>query len=382
MSETKTPGSWGGARRGAGRKRVNGVGTSDKTKSIRLSNEEYENSLKLVEEGENWSAMARRVLASAYEALRNSNPEHVEVTDIDVTAPESEPERVEEVELIMEPNAHELLRPLLVFSHGFMSTRLDSPKLSAHLASHGYVVAAPQFPLSSRNTTADSPDPSDVVNQPGDVSFVLDTLLADPEFATDDVAAGGISLGGMTTLLVGLVPEYRDDRIDVLLPLTPATCLLPADAFAEATPPLLLAHGTSDAILPYDGHVVPFWEATNGPRRLVTYVDGTHTGFADVTEDLLDSSDHADSLGCGQIAGAVGDEPPDGVEDSLNPQCPGVCEDEELGIGMRPTRQGLLTRGIAHAFLDAELGGDEDAALWLDAGVGLQNEDVILEIGE
>jgi len=273
-------------------------------------------------------------------------------------------------------------RPLLVFSHGFMSTRLDSPKLSAHLASHGYVVAAPQFPLSSRNTTADSPDPSDVVNQPGDVSFVLDTLLADPEFATDDVAAGGISLGGMTTLLVGLVPEYRDERIDVLLPLTPATCLLPADAFAEATPPLLLAHGTSDAILPYDGHVVPFWEATNGPRRLVTYVDGTHTGFADVTEDLLDSSDHADSLGCGQIAGAVGDEPPDGVEDSLNPQCPGVCEDEELGIGMRPTRQGLLTRGIAHAFLDAELGGDENAALWLDAGVGLQNEDVILEIGE
>ena len=271
--------------------------------------------------------------------------------------------------------------PLIVFSHGFMSTRLDSPKLGKHLASHGYVFAAPEFPLSSRNTTADSPDSSDVTNQPGDVSFILDTLLDDPDFTTEDVAAGGISLGGLTTLLVGLTPEFADPRIDVLLPLTPATCVLPMTTFSAPTLPLLLAHGTSDAILPYEGHVTPFWEASEGPRRLVSYAEGTHTGFADLTEDLLDGTDHADSLGCGQLGDALPDEPTQGDPDSLHPNCPLPCVNDELGIGMRPTRQGLLTRGIAHAFLDAEFLSDDAAALWLDAGVGLQNPDVDVHIG-
>ncbi len=273
--------------------------------------------------------------------------------------------------------------PLVVWSHGFTSTRLDSPKLAMHLASHGYVFAAVQFPLSARGTSAGTPDASDVVNQPGDVSFVLDTLLADPDFATEDIAAGGISLGGLTTLLVGLDPELSDPRFDALLPLTPATCPLPLDALVDPTPPLLLAHGTSDAILPFEDHARPFFEATTGPRSLVAFAAGTHTGFADITEDLLDGVDHADSLGCGQIADALPDDPPPADPDSLNPSCALPCVDlASLGRGMRPTRQGLLTRGIAHAFLDATLGGDDEAALWLDAGVGLDHDDVTVEIGE
>jgi len=42
-------------------------------------------------------------------------------------------------------------RPLVVYSHGFMSTRDRGTHLAEHLASHGYVVVAASFPLTNFN---------------------------------------------------------------------------------------------------------------------------------------------------------------------------------------------------------------------------------------
>lgn len=270
-------------------------------------------------------------------------------------------------------------QPIVLWAHGFMSTRLDSPALAEHLASHGYVFAAPDFPLSSRN--GGDPTAADVVNQAGDLSFILDTLLADPDFDSALVGVGGISLGGLTTLLIGLDTDTRDERIDALLPLTPATCPLDP-ATLTTTAPLLLAHGTSDAILPYEEHALPFWGQSEGPRRFVTLDGGTHTGFVDVTEELLASSPHADGLGCQQITSELDDDVPGG--DVLNPTCPAPCSDplDSYPAPMVTTRQGELTRALALAFFDATLREDPEAALWLDAGLALQNEDVTLQVGE
>ena len=74
--------------------------------------------------------------------------------------------------------------PLVVYSHGTYSRPDAATHLCEHLARHGYVVAAPAFPLTSRvaHTQLPAADITDAGSQPGDVSFVIDSLLAHPRF--------------------------------------------------------------------------------------------------------------------------------------------------------------------------------------------------------
>ena len=62
--------------------------------------------------------------------------------------------------------------PLVVFAHGFNVTPATYARLLASWARAGYVVAAPLFPLTNPHAPG-GPDESDVVNQPGDVSFTI-----------------------------------------------------------------------------------------------------------------------------------------------------------------------------------------------------------------
>jgi predicted dienelactone hydrolase len=99
--------------------------------------------------------------------------------------------------------------PLLVFAHGLGGQRTNLTDTLAHLASHGYVVVAPDFPLTNLVTVLDGTTHlADVVNQPGDVSFEIDTFtgIGDPAGApfaavVDSQAVGmlGHSFGGTTT---------------------------------------------------------------------------------------------------------------------------------------------------------------------------------------
>src|SRR3954454_20884127 len=65
--------------------------------------------------------------------------------------------------------------PLIVFGHGAWGHPRKFTRLFAHWADAGYVVAGPSFP----HTNDEDPPPyllDDVVNQPADVSFVIDEL--------------------------------------------------------------------------------------------------------------------------------------------------------------------------------------------------------------
>src|ERR671930_612347 len=64
--------------------------------------------------------------------------------------------------------------PLVVWAHGWNSTGETFLPYAELWARQGYVVALPTFPL-SREGVADG---DDVQNQPGDVSFVIDQVLA------------------------------------------------------------------------------------------------------------------------------------------------------------------------------------------------------------
>jgi dienelactone hydrolase len=280
--------------------------------------------------------------------------------------------------------------PVVVFAHGFMSSRTDHALLGATLASRGWVFVAPQFPLSSLGAPGGA-TLLDLTSQPGDLSFVLDALLAGTGPAAplagvldgERVAFAGMSLGGTTVLLAGLDAPFRDPRVDAVIAVAPGACIVPAATFDGDEPPVLYVHGDADAMVPYAAHVLPAYEATDDPKALVTLLGGTHTGFPDATAALFDGLPNADAVGCGAAGGLIQATDPSAIAAMfpegtafLNEDCAAACEGELPQQTMRPTRQGLLLRAAANAFLAAEIGGDVQAARWLVDGLPRAEADV------
>jgi predicted dienelactone hydrolase len=148
--------------------------------------------------------------------------------------------------------------PLIVFGHGFAVTPgLYAPLLAAW-ARAGFVVAAPLFPVENANAPG-GPDERDLVNQPGDVRFVITQLLAaagrarSPLFRRIDprrIAVAGQSDGGETAFAVGYERSYLDRRIRACIVLSGAA--LPGEPLSSArrAPPLLAVQGTADTVNP------------------------------------------------------------------------------------------------------------------------------------
>lgn len=264
--------------------------------------------------------------------------------------------------------------PLVIYSHGFSSFQTEGAPLNAHLASHGYVVVAPEFPLTHLGTTG-GPTGIDLPNQPGDVSFLIDTMLAadaDPESpfvgAIDDarIAAVGLSLGGLTTLLATYHVTLHDPRIIAAAVMAPPADLLAERFYDTRTVPLLILSGTIDAIVSHEENAVVAMARANAPVSLLTLEDGTHTGFTSLGL-ALDGIDNADAIGCDALDGGGGmpdGEPFDRVA-ALGGEEAGIIATEggldcmgPLPYAMRPTRQLEITRLAIRSFLDAYLVAD------------------------
>jgi len=171
--------------------------------------------------------------------------------------------------------------PLIAFAHGNDGHPRKFSQLLTAWAEAGYVVAAPAFPL----TNDEAPGPSvfsDVANQPADVRFVIDEMLAlndDPDdalFETIDpehIGAGGLSLGGWTTYGVTYNSCCRDDRIDAALAMSAIFGTFEGGDYDVSGVPLLIIYGTADPIAAGSPDV--YVEAAP-PKYLVTIVGGTH----------------------------------------------------------------------------------------------------------
>ena len=141
--------------------------------------------------------------------------------------------------------------PLIVFAHGFDITPGPYSALLDAWASAGYVVAAPIFPLTNPGAPG-GPDEYDLVNQPGDVSYVITRVLGAPHGIlaglTDprQVAVAGQSDGGSTALAAADDDAVRDPRIRAAVILSGAEIPGLGDYFGEGGPPLLAVQGTAD----------------------------------------------------------------------------------------------------------------------------------------
>jgi dienelactone hydrolase len=166
--------------------------------------------------------------------------------------------------------------PLIMFSHGYHGAPAKFSQLFSAWARAGYIVAAPQFPLTStRGAPYDIV--TDYLNQPADISFVLTQLLHGPLRAQIDatrVAAAGLSLGGATTYGLVYDPCCVDKRFRAAA-IFDGVRLPFAQPFGTNTIPVLFAHIDSDLAAPYAVARKAYVDSAS-PKWFLTFHTGLH----------------------------------------------------------------------------------------------------------
>ena len=290
--------------------------------------------------------------------------------------------------------------PLVVVSHGYLDSRQGEAYLGQHLASRGYVVAAPDFPLSHLGSPG-GPTLNDIQNQPGDVSFVIDQILqrtrtpGDPLQGHVDgrrIGATGLSLGGLTTLLVTYHRDLRDKRISAAMPIAPVGCFLTPRFFRTARTPLLVMQGTTDLIVPFAENGQRAFDDSRRPHLLVALDGGSHTGFAGYLAALPPTQHYDKSIGCSALLQGLGNQLADPNDTAFNAlatrgagvstdagRCPLPCAPDAVAAaqpGMSAARQQEVARIAAAAFFDAWLADNRPARCFLWKTFAAENHDI------
>lgn len=153
--------------------------------------------------------------------------------------------------------------PLIVFAHGYSVGVAPYVRVCQAWARAGFVVAAPEFPLTDKAVAGANLDEGDLPNQPGDVSFVTTALLGADQTPGSPLAGridphrivvAGHSDGADTALAVAYLPGKADSRIGAAIVDAPDPLPLPAGAAKLVSRvPLLLIHGDHDSIAPFSG---------------------------------------------------------------------------------------------------------------------------------
>jgi fermentation-respiration switch protein FrsA (DUF1100 family) len=174
--------------------------------------------------------------------------------------------------------------PLIVFAHGSSASPADFRALLGSWAAAGYVVAAPEFPLTGTHAPSNS-QISDYVNQPGDVSFVLDQMLRAPPPSLAGlvdpgrIGLAGHSIGGATVLGLTFNSCCHDSRVKAVVAMEGVPLPFSGGAYfgSVVSPPALFFQGSADTyVVPSTG--VSLYNRARPPKALVTIVGGTHSG--------------------------------------------------------------------------------------------------------
>lgn len=257
--------------------------------------------------------------------------------------------------------------PLIVYSHGFTSTHEGGAYLAQQLASLGYVVVSVDYPLTNMSAPG-GPNAKDVVNQPADVSFIIDELLKQNATAghalegmVDQTRIGvtGISLGGLTTTLVSFHPDMRDPRIGAALSIAGPTNIFHDTFFEHAQVPFLMLAGDIDALVPFESNAAPVIEKVPG-AQLVTVTGGSHTGFAGPAAPLR-WLDNPDAIGCYMVKSNIDDSLEDPwyhligtPEQGINYNAENaLCKMTPLPSAMNVLRQQMITSVVVTSFFQS-----------------------------
>lgn len=268
--------------------------------------------------------------------------------------------------------------PLVVYSHGTFGHADNAMHIVRALVRAGYVVAAPDYPLSSSKafTKIRFADISDVSEQVRDVRFVIDKILADPVLrkAIDPEAIGvtGHSLGAVTSYFATYGEGIRDPRIKAMVSIAggdPVQTALTNDMgllgtqHAAVSVPVLFLSADRDLFARMTGRPHAAYARVEPPRYELLIHNGVHVWFRDGNEQ------------------PAGNKNPDCLFFEAN--APGIavpgCEERVPLIG--PAKQQELTRTAMVSFFDAYL-KDDKAALERLRAMGKDGKDATLIAAE
>jgi predicted dienelactone hydrolase len=266
--------------------------------------------------------------------------------------------------------------PLVVYFHGATGHRREASELCTHLASHGYLVAAPDF---TGNTMGDmladlaaagagtprlAPTDRSAADRPLDAKLVIDRVLegADAELAarvdTERIGATGISFGGWTTLALNSI----DRRPTASFPIVPAwgegpvktevlQALIRLDDWGRPVPTFVLA-AERDALVMLDG-LRDLHRQLPPPKRLAVLRNAGHLHFSD------DAEQGHEMLRTLWKSGSFPTADPD-------IDLAAIAEASRPFAELCPAEHGAATvQGLCLAHMDAHLRGSADAARFL-----------------
>ncbi len=219
-------------------------------------------------------------------------------------------------------------RPLMAFSHGNTGVRWQSTFMTEYLASHGFVVVAPDH---TGNTTLDNDEsrkPELIFRRPWDISDSVDFLFESADEVIDGLsgcidpeagfAVSGHSFGGYTTVAVAgasfdeaatvahceteggwlcdhaishitehgdMERDGADERVWASIPMAPAGFEILIGGLEEITAPIMVLGGSRDEATTMEHQVGPIYAGLQGsPRFLGSLKDGGHFIFSNACE--------------------------------------------------------------------------------------------------
>ncbi len=164
--------------------------------------------------------------------------------------------------------------PLVIFVHGYDEGPLVYQRFCSNLASSGYVVAAPSFPLEDPASGLGL-DRRDLGNEAVDVTFVISALQRDPvgkKLEVARIAVVGHSDGADVALMTGYQQGSVDPTVRAIVADAPDAM---AGVVVRGIAPLLLVQGTADSVVPYADSRIVFGQV-KAPKYYLSLIGADH----------------------------------------------------------------------------------------------------------
>ena len=196
----------------------------------------------------------------------------------------------------MDPDIEHGPYPLVVFSHGAYGIRYQSIFFTVYLASHGYIVVAPDHQNNTLyDLLTDGYDQGKLaetaVDRMKDGDFVIDYFLKendDPKsFLAGAIDANNIGFCGHSFgAFLALYEGGLNPKVKAVLPFAPETDPLPV---FKVTPqsfpvPFMIQAGKMDQTLDYETQTGEFYKKGATPKFLVALTRGGHFSYSDICQ--------------------------------------------------------------------------------------------------